>query len=148
MLQRLLYFLEESGILDRNYGLIGERFENVDLRVRERPNFSTANQNRSDWNAFSKKWCAEHRPSTVEARSRLGERKFHLGLCLKVVDVNEPSLDHSPASHRVTIQRGRRIRGPRESARNGLHREGCHDRADELWHLARRSDVRHSRQRC
>jgi len=48
--------LEESGILDRNYGLIGERFEKVDLRVRERPNFSTANQNRSDRHAFPKKW--------------------------------------------------------------------------------------------
>src|SRR5262245_21512585 len=50
LLQRLLEFLEQPHVLDGDHRLIGEGFENFDLRIREWSNFRATNRNCADSN--------------------------------------------------------------------------------------------------
>ena len=59
----LLDFLEQSDILDRDHGLVGERFEQGDLLIRKRHEPPCAEYYHSNRNTFTEQRRCKYRPN-------------------------------------------------------------------------------------
>src|SRR5262249_52339420 len=93
MLQRLaqlrialLDFLEQPYVLNGNYGLVGEGFEQGNLLVGEGSNFQSANRYRSNGNVFAQQRRDKH--CTNADTSGIARWEIVLRLCGKVMNVN------------------------------------------------------------
>ena len=57
-----LYFVEQTDILDRNYRLVGECLDQLDLPVGERLWRAAHQKDDADWRTFAHQRNAERRP--------------------------------------------------------------------------------------
>ena len=103
LLQCFLEFLEQPHVLDGDDRLVGEGFEKPNLLFSERFHFCTPDENRSDGNTFSEKWCAEHGAAPITGGTRFREWKFLVQVCLYIVNMDEPSVDHGSTGDRMTV---------------------------------------------
>src|SRR5690349_3349398 len=56
----LFQLLEQSNVLNGNYGLIGKRFQQCDLFLTERTDFGAPNHNDSDRDALTEQWSGKY----------------------------------------------------------------------------------------
>jgi len=94
-----LQLLEEADVLDGDHGLIGERSDELDLFLRERAHFRSANQNGPNGDALAQQRRAKRCPMALEHLSGLHIRELGFELCRDVVDVDRLAVDHSSARY-------------------------------------------------
>src|SRR5215813_7028110 len=105
LLQRFFQFLEQPHILDSDYRLVGEGFEEFDLFVGKRSNFGSSNKNHADRNAFSQEGRGKYSSSATNRLVSLRLWKLGFGHCQKIVDVNRLPVDYRAAVSCTTTDR-------------------------------------------
>ena len=100
----LLQLLEQADVLDGDDGLVGERLQQSDLLLGERPDLHPPQEDRPDGNPFADQRHGQHGAVAACLGMTLygvGERKLCFGELLDVVDVDRPSLANGPSCDRA-----------------------------------------------
>src|SRR5262245_27193266 len=95
--------LEQSYVLNGDYGLVCEGFEQLDLFVREGSYFQSTHQHKPNRNSFSHERGTEYGASASPLLENLGARKLGIDHCCEVVDVHGSALVDRSAWHRSLI---------------------------------------------
>src|SRR5262245_18611155 len=99
MVERLLRFVEQAHVLDRDRRLGGEDLEELDLSVGERANLRTADLDRSEWSSLAEQRRGHGRPKAVPSRKRAADGIFGFVSRGEIVDVDGLTVERSPAVH-------------------------------------------------
>src|SRR5262245_22501970 len=94
-----LQFLEQSHVLDGNYGLVGKGLEKRDLLVCKWANFSTTNHNGPNRNILSKQRRSKNSPSTSASLEFLRLWKLSIKLGRHIMNVNGLPVDDGSAPY-------------------------------------------------
>ena len=105
-LQRLLGFVEQPHVFDRDYGLVGKSPQQADLLVAKGVYLGPAEYDRADGLALAKQWYAENRSAPVDDRHAPCHCKFGGLLREHIMQVHRPPVGYRPP------RRGGAIVGP------------------------------------
>src|SRR5262249_10997786 len=103
----LLDFLEQSHVLDRNHGLIGESFQQLDLHRREGAHLHPTDHDRPNRNALTQQWSGKYAPNANPSGPRSWE--IVLRLCCKVMNVNGSPVNYGSALYITPVRAPRFI---------------------------------------
>src|SRR5262245_20520373 len=104
----LLEFLEQSHVLDGDYGLGGEGLKQFDLLVSEGTNLKSADEDYTNCDAFTQQWGGKCGPNALT--SGKGCREVVLWLCCKVMNVNSSPINHGSTGYTTPLNRSSLIR--------------------------------------
>ena len=93
LLERLFRLVEQADVLDRDDGLVGERLQELDLPVGERPDLGPSDGDRPDGLGPAEQRNIERRPETVGPRHDTALGVF-VDLGLQIGDVDRPPVEH------------------------------------------------------
>src|SRR5262249_2711761 len=97
----LLHLLEQPHILDRDYRLIGESLDQLDLLLSERVNLGTRQEHRADRVSVAQQRYAE-RGAKVPPSLRFDQSELRIGQ--NVGDVNRPGFQHGSCADRSAVK--------------------------------------------
>jgi len=100
-----LDLLEQSHVLNRDHGLVGESFEKSDLLFAKRTDLGPANLNRADRNSFSEQRRHHDRSRAGYLLAGFGLRILRFKQRQNIMDTNRLALDDRTAGGRATRER-------------------------------------------